>query len=342
MTAEPATHSLPRRLLEHLRTELREPGLTYADEPQAISGGYDTQIFSFQLKAGDPGWRAPLILRLLGSGGDPRRAAREALIQNTVAALGYPAPRVLLTSADPGPLGGAFLIMERLAGRPMLEERRLGMASTLAAMQARLHALDADRLLDALDTIGARDTVTFDGFLAQFDDRIARHSLQGLRPAMAWVRAHRPTAPERASICHGDFHPQNVLMAGGTVTGVLDWPNVVVADAAYDVGATRAILRLAPVELTAGSPIRRGMLGLIRPLAVMRYLATYRRSRPVGLEQLDYYEAVASLRQLVRIAEARVGVRTLTALDTSPFGERVARHFAALTAVTPRLPTPST
>ena len=56
---------------------------------------------------------------------------------------------------------------------------------------------------------------------------------------MRWHRERRPPEPGRRAICHGDFHPQNILSEGGVVTGVLDWPNALVAHPAYDVASTR-------------------------------------------------------------------------------------------------------
>src|SRR2546425_11466607 len=109
-----------RRLLEHLRAELREPGLGYAELLTPIAGGYDTRIFAFRLSGAPEPFSIPLILRVLGSQHPPARALSERATQNAVVGLGYPAPRVLLASPDPTILGGAFLVMERLAGRPLL------------------------------------------------------------------------------------------------------------------------------------------------------------------------------------------------------------------------------
>src|SRR5438046_10657060 len=104
---------LAQRLLDHLRTELREPTLEFAEPPTPIRGGYDTQIFAFRLTSGAlPAFAAPLILRVLGAQHPPTRLFRERAVQNALATLGYPAPRVLAASADPAPLGGAFLVME--------------------------------------------------------------------------------------------------------------------------------------------------------------------------------------------------------------------------------------
>jgi len=325
-------NDLARRFLDHLRAELGEPGLEYAEPPVAISGGYDTQVFSFRLNTIREPWAQPLILRLLGVQHDPRRAVLESVIQNTVATLGYPAPRAIAATADTTVLGGAFLVMARVVGRPMLGDRWLGVASTLAEMQLRLHALDASPLLEAMDAIGARDAVTFDGLLTRFHNRIGRHGLDGLRPAMEWLVHHQPSAPTRPVICHGDFHPQNVLMAEGRVTGVLDWPNTVVADPAYDIASTRIILSLVPIGLAGVPAGARALVRAVRPLLLARHLAAYRRRQPLDARALAYYEAASGMRQLLRVAEAHLS-GNLTPLDTSEFGARVAARFAALTGV---------
>ncbi len=91
---------------------------------------------------------------MLSPGHDPVRALRERATQNALAGLGYPVPRVLIASADREPLGAGFLVMERAAGRPLLATRRPGIGRTLAEAHARLHALNAEALLRALDDEG--------------------------------------------------------------------------------------------------------------------------------------------------------------------------------------------
>src|SRR5262249_397268 len=147
--AEPA-----RSLLEHLRAELHSPGLDYAEPLTPIAGGYDTRIFGFRLTGASEPFSMPLLPRILRNQYPSARALTERATQNAVAGLGYPAPRVLLASSDPTILGGAFLIMERLAGRPLLNVKWLGIASVLVELQLRLHALDAEVLLQALDREG--------------------------------------------------------------------------------------------------------------------------------------------------------------------------------------------
>ena len=63
-----------RRLVEHLRAELHEPGLGYAELLTPITGGYDTRIFAFRLSGAPEPFSIPLILRVLGSQHPPARA----------------------------------------------------------------------------------------------------------------------------------------------------------------------------------------------------------------------------------------------------------------------------
>ncbi|HKW92843.1 MAG TPA: phosphotransferase [Methylomirabilota bacterium] len=331
-------------LLEYLRAEVRAPTLAFAEVPGAISGGYDTRIFSFRLTGAPPAWSGPLILRVLSPKHDPARALRERATQNAVAGLGYPAPRVLSVCAAREPLGAAFLVMERAAGRPLLDAQRLGVSRLLAESHARLHALDPEPLLRALDAEGRaadgafdRETVGYGAHLAALDRRIRKGPLGGLSKGMAWLLARAPTV-SRWAICHGDFHPQNLLVEHGRLAAVLDWPNLVVAEPEYDVASTRVILTCTPIELAA-PPALRPLVTVLRPIMVARYLARYRRLARLDPARLPPYEAAACMRGLVRVAEVRTaGSPEISPLDASSFGERLAARFAAITGVAVTLP----
>jgi len=346
-----ADADLGRGLLEYLRVRLGEPTLEFAESPTRISGGFDTQIFAFRLRRAPEAFAGPLVLRVLGAQDPGARALREAVTQNTVASLGYPAPRTLLATADQSVLGGAFLIMERLSGEPLTKAGLFSVRRILLEMQLRLHALDADALLQALAredlaSVAAggpaldRETMTVDGYLTRLDRRVGRGGLQGLAAAIAWLLAHRPPEPKRRVICHGDFHPQNILVSGGVATGVIDWPNAIIADPAYDVASTKTILGVTPVEVLGLPMVLRWILAAILPGMVKRYVKGYEQQRALDAKALAYYEALCCMRQLVRTAENRLRARpgALNSLDASSFGEAMAARFSVITGVAPTLP----
>jgi aminoglycoside phosphotransferase (APT) family kinase protein len=327
------------RLLGHLRRQLGCPRADFAEPLAPLAGGFDTAIYAFRLDGAPPALAGPLVLRVLARHRDPLRALRERATQNAVADMGFPAPRAPLASADPEILGGAFLVMERCPGRPLLSARRAGIADRLAETHLRLHALEPHAFLAALDreVPGSAPLVTLDGHLGHLAARI-RRGLDGLAPAMRWLRDHRPPPGGPLAICHGDFHPQNLLSDGRAITAVLDWPNVLVADPVYDVAATRVILGLTPLEVLPMSRLSRLVLAAARRVLLARYLRGYRRRRPLDASRFAYGEALACMRGLVRTAESRAARRTPSnALDASRFGERLAARFAELTGIRPGL-----
>jgi aminoglycoside phosphotransferase (APT) family kinase protein len=334
------------RLLDYLRNETGAPGLGLAEPPAPVIGGFDTRIYTFHLVGAPPALSGPLILRVLAAHHDPRRALREQAIQNALAAQGYPAPRAPLACADPAVLGAGFLVMERRPGRPLLEHAGLGMAGVVVRAQRHLHGLDAEAVRQAIEAAvpGGAEVHGVEGQLALMEARIVRSALLGLVPALGWLRANRPAPEGPPVICHGDFHPQNILVNDQReITGVLDWPNVLFAERACDVAATRVILRYTPVGVVSVPRHLRWLVRAARAVLVRRFMASHRRAQPLDPGALRYYEALACMRGLVRVAENRTaadarGAAVPTLLDTSRFGERLARRFATLTGVTPRLP----
>jgi aminoglycoside phosphotransferase (APT) family kinase protein len=320
-----------------------------------IGGGFDTGIYAFRLRGAPPAFAGPLILRLLGPHHEPGRVLRERAIQNALVELGYPAPRVLLATIDAVPLGGPFLVMEHLPGTLLPTASLVRMSRVLVELQLRLHALDPEPLLRALDREDAsargagvapinREVATFGGYLAQLERRIAAASLSGLVRTLRWLAEQQPRAGGRPVICHGDFHPQNILVSGRAVTGVLDWPNAIVAEPAFDVAATRIILKFVPLRLVTLPTPARWLAAIGRPILARRYLALYRRHRPLAPDRIAYYEVANCMRALVRIGESRrrgSGPDGAAAdpLDAPRYSARLVDHIAEVTGVAASLPT---
>jgi len=301
------------QLLTHLRTTFASPELEYTEPPQAITGGFDTLTYSLALGGAQEPSR-PLILRVFRTEHpsavltSAERARFESVIQNTMGRLGYSAPRVLHTWTDAEIIGAPFLLMERLPGHIMLDlfvrpsRVWLRLPDLLAEAHARLHSLEGAELERAVRDAGLPPRALTPADNPELASRIERASLNGLRAGIDWLLPKESTSARSHSICHGDFHPLNVLVNGGAVSGVIDWTYTRIADPAYDVGATIALFGQGPIDLPA---FVQSAAGIFRRWIIRRYYGAYRRLRPIDRGATRYYEAMRCLGFLVEAGEHR-------------------------------------
>jgi aminoglycoside phosphotransferase (APT) family kinase protein len=326
-----------RSLLEYLRSVTVRPRLDYAEAPTRMIGGYDATILSFSLQGAPAPFSGPLVLRLFQPAVDKQRALREAAVQNALADLGYPAPRVFAAEARIEPLGGPFLIMQRMAGRPLGSEfeglsiKGFGQAVDMVRQiprirremirlwdeaQTRLHALPVPDFVDRVAMAGiSGESFTFDAYFADQRASVEEFGLNGLRPVVDWLDEHRPP-PQNPVISHGDFQPFNVLAEDGHLTGVIDWVKTTIADPAFDYGAAMAILATVPLHVPA--VMSRGMRAFMNNLA--RTHSSRCRSLPDCDDALRYYQVFNCLVQLVTVGRNRAQQKTAHGVYDSPVG----------------------
>jgi aminoglycoside phosphotransferase (APT) family kinase protein len=295
-------------LLARVRLEAGCADAEFAEAPAGLEGGYDTAIFAFRLSGAAPPWDGPLVLRLFRSEHQAQPRI-ESATQNAVADMGYSCPRVLLSGGDSGVVGGRpYMIMERAAGKPMIRyitspgHMTLRASPTLAQAHARLHALDAQAFRERLAAVGLTDAdlarMTFEGEFAMIEEEQARLGIAALEPAMAWLRAHRP-APRADVICHGDFHPLNVMMDADGAYSVIDWSLARFAEPEYDIARTIILWRRAPIDRTVVAGPLRLLIGAGRRTFLWRYMRVYRKLGPIDGERLRYYEGFAAMRTII-------------------------------------------
>jgi aminoglycoside phosphotransferase (APT) family kinase protein len=313
------------RLLNHLARTFECPDAVYLARPVRIQGGFDAAIFGFTLDHVPPPLSGPLILRLGHANADPARVKLETVVQNTLAEMGFPAPPVMVTESDPSVLGGPFMVMKRLPGQTLAHgvesfgagtsvfgqlQLLFSLPALLARiidqwvdMQIRLHQLPAETLLRAVTAAGIDSKViTFEGQLARLRTIVEQCALTGLNPGLAWLQDHRPARAREAAICHGDFHPLNILADNGKPTGVIDWANAVIAEPAMDVGSAIANMSAVPLPLPwALGASAHAIIGA----ALRRYERAYRALQPLNDQALLYYQVFRAVAQLAWVGQAR-------------------------------------
>lgn len=236
-----------------------------------------------------------LALRLFGVG-DGRGVEREAAAMRTARHGGVPVPAVLGIE-----VGGArpAMLMEWCSGRTMLEElltrpdRAWALGAQLGNVHGRLHICDPDPVLRERGV----DWISWMG--------TGEPALQE-RLHQAGERSHLP-----ATVLHLDFHPANVLVRSGRVTGVIDWANAGVGDLRADVARTASILRFGPVP--PGLPQDR--ISRIRRIFRRAWRLAHRRTHGF-LPDMELFDAWA-LAAMVRDLGQKVGRDNAAAMGLS-------------------------
>jgi len=139
---------------------------------------------------------------------------------------------------------------------------------------------------------------------ARIDLRERIEMASDLLPGPARARALGVLAglPDGDRLCHGDFHPGNVI-ATREGPRVIDWNLAARGDPAGDVARTRMIVRLGEPPPGVSAVIRVGeRFG--RPLLVGGYLRAYRRSRPIDDATLDRWEVAHAAARLAERIES--------------------------------------
>lgn len=312
--------------------------VTVAERPVAIGDGFDNAIVAtrFDGPALSASWTAPVVLRINPRPDRFAAVKRESLELSFLADAGYPAPRVLgVIPPRSNALGLPIQVMERVAGRTMLDVvvarawRAPGMFAQLGELHARLHALPAD----GWPADGGSATAMADHRLRLVQRVVDDPTIGGPGLARALERAQEivpSLAVDDPVVCHGDFHPLNVMVDGRDMA-VVDWTDAGLGDRFGDVARLVGLLEMAPVA--APSAMQRRLLRPVVPMMLKAYRRGYvaaagpideariARWRPVHLAH-DWARAELTLHES---GETRVHH------DVVPWlVERFARSLAAL------------
>lgn len=294
-TKEKSLDQISGSLIEYLRDELCNPTIDYDIPLTQLQGGYETDTYRFKLSGVGQELARPLVLRLYPRFYGPGNAVWESTIQNMLADEGYPVPRVYLTCTDTAVLGGAFFIMAFLEGELMMNAPFEIVPGLLGKTHAALHDIDPEPLLNALRERGVDERrYRLVGRLEELKGRAIEYPWLG--EAVAWLIENRPPESEALAICHGDFHPLNILVQDGQVTGVLDWPGFIIADPTLDVANTVVLTMISAKHLLSLAEWE---------TAVAMYLDSYRAHRFLDLRTLDYYKVRRCIMALVEGANGQ-------------------------------------
>jgi Ser/Thr protein kinase RdoA (MazF antagonist) len=292
---EKSPEQITSKLITYLRDEFRDSTIDYASPLTQLKGGFETFMYCFKLENVKKELPQLLVLRLFPEYYGPENALWEGSIQNALADEGYPVPRAHLICTDKSILGGAFFIMEFLSGKTLMTASN-NIPELLGKTHAKLHTIDPKFLIKSLKKQGFSKnhylfSKTFDN-----DLKTAKNSeLPWVLDIVEWLIKNRPSEPKRLAICHGDFHPYNILIQDGKITGVLDWGSTLIADPAMDIANTIKLITIFPKYFPLGPEYE----SVDRNNFSRLYLDAYRSKIPLDNRKVDYYGVVRSLTSLI-------------------------------------------
>lgn len=241
---------------------------------EKVGEGYEAEIFA---------WDEGRVLRLFREGLERGVEAERIAIPAAIAA-GIPAPRMGESLRAGGRAGDLF---ERIDGENLLD--RVGrLPWTMAReswetgrLHARVHAIAAPAGLEPLhDRVRER--------LAQVE------TPPRLRPAIERALAELPAGD---TLCHGDFHPGNILRERGGRRVTIDWGLAAAGPPEGDVARTLSLISLG--EPINPLPAMRVITRFLRPVAAALYLRGYRSLRPLDEARLWRWTAVRACDHLI-------------------------------------------
>ena len=269
-----------------------------AEPPAPLSGGFDSHLHSLRL-AGErlpPDWRGPLVVRVLPTPDRQAQAEQEAAVQAWASARGYATPTVLAVIGPDGPVGRPTQVMQRLPGgtllqavtaRPWQARRQL---RRLAVLARRLHSLPVD------GWPGPAEPGALVSQRLHLPRTVAdRTGDLGLTAALARVDALDPVelVGGPAVVCHGDFHPLNVMVDGDR-EWVLDWTDAALGPPEGDVARTLLLLGVV-APIAASSAVERLALRAAGPWMARAYRRAYEARTPLDPGRLRRWEALHAL-----------------------------------------------
>lgn len=214
---------------------------------------------------------------------------REAHIAETVGKVCPFAPASDgLIEIEDGGVRRTGLLYERVSGPTMLQAivRQPWRLPALTRQFARLHAALHDIRGPALAGLPRqRDQIRGDIRRSPVSEAVKRRALAALE--------RRPAGD---SLCHRDFHPDQVIMAPRGLV-VLDWLTAGVGDPVSDIARTSLMIsaRSLPPNYP---PLKAALLQLLRGAMHRLYLRDYGQARPFDRAELEAWRAILAIGRL--------------------------------------------
>lgn len=237
-----------------------------------IATGFSAEIFA---------WHNGQVLKLFNQGRSRQTVEYEANLTRIARATGLPVPDVGEILEIDGRFG---LELERVDGISMLQAiiqhpwKSAYYAHMLAELQAEMHQRRAPELPSQIERLEKKISRA-----PNLPEKVRQAALSKLE-----------TLHEDDKLCHGDFHPDNILLtAKGPV--IIDWIDATRGSPVLDVA--RSTLLFGGGPLPPGVP-RAWLLRIFQRRLYNLYLSRYLKINPLSIRQLSEWLPVVAAGRL--------------------------------------------
>ena len=239
-----------------------------------IAEGATAEIFA---------WDEDKILKLYREGASPGEAEQEAACASIAYDAGLSTPAVIDTIIVENRQG---IVFERVHGVTMLEainahpQKLIPYAHLLAELQVGIHARTASKLSSQRRRL--QRTI---------------QSVSGLAiETKAAILNDLDRLPDDNAICHGDFHPENILLTTDEPV-IIDWVDATQGSPLVDVARTTLLLRFSELPPSMNERHRQKITE-IRHLFCEAYLEHYTHIQSTSRKAIARWELSAAAARL--------------------------------------------
>ncbi len=271
----------------------------------------------------------PIVIRFFHGPRAIEDADAEAAALRELGRTGYPVPELFLLNDDDSIDGAPLIVMQELPGQTLTQaalanpERIPQWLDRASDLLLRLHGVNWQNGYAALKPV--LPPLDFAERQVRWWARQASTVAAGdLDEGFGWLRAHlyRTRSATNQALLHRDFHPDNILVIGDRISGVVDWGELTIGDPALDVGWSRLVLT---TEANAD-------LG-------DRFAEAYMRRNPSVGATLPFWEVFGAVKRLTTIAmiKANKSERLAMWADAPDLVRQVGREDAVRSFLTARI-----
>jgi len=228
-------------------------------------------------------WGKDKVLKLFFSGISQKWIKNEAQIGKWVHEAGVPSPAVFGMVEVEKRKG---IIFERIAGKTMFGDvqaepwKLFYYAQKLAKFQYRIHRYRVQKLPSQKERFSLRIKSTYE----TLGDRTEK------------ILAYLESLPDGSSVCHGDFHFNNIIVSGDRLVPI-DWTNAYQGNPLGDVART-CLMMLSPSKPPTIPDILTPMLQYSKWLIFWTYLNEYMGLSKAGFRDIDAWILPAAASKL--------------------------------------------